>query len=153
MAMRTYQGAVTVEVPADLVQSFVTSAAAVGPCLPDILALQVTAPTTFTATVRVGVGPVRGAFDLNAEIFPDADGQGARLTVRGGGLVNGVDIKSRLALTPVSPASTELVWEADVAISGPLAALGGRLIDGQAAKITAQLFQNIRQTMTGASAS
>ncbi len=151
--MRTYQGAVTVDVPADRVQSFVTSAEAVGPCLPDILALKVTAPTTFTARVRVSVGPVRGAFDLSAEIFPEDDGQGARLAVRGGGLGNGLDIKSRLGVTPVSPASTELSWQADVAISGPLAALGSRLIDAQAAKITAQLFQNIQQTMSDASAS
>ena len=50
---------------------------------------------------------------------------------------------SELQLAEVAPGSTELRWEARVTISGPLAALGARLIDGQAKRITAQLFDNI----------
>jgi hypothetical protein len=150
--MRTYEGTVTVEAHAAHAFSFITSAEAVGPCLPDVLALEVQDPTHFTAKVRVGLGPVRGALDLAAVIVPEDSGQGARLEVRGGGMGSGLDIKSQLTLTPVSPSATELRWTAEVGISGPLATLGARLIDGQAAKVTAQLFQNIRENMAAAPA-
>jgi carbon monoxide dehydrogenase subunit G len=145
--MREYQGTVSVAAPAHRTFAFVSSAEQVGPCMPDLLGLTVRAPEQFEAKVRVGVGPVRGTFVLNATIFPDAAGTGARLQVRGGGLGNGVTIDSQLSLAERGERETDLEWHAQVSVSGPLAALGGRVIDGQASRIAAALFENIRHAL------
>ncbi len=141
--MHTYTGTLALEAPLERVYRFITAAADVGPCMPDVASVDVKDDTHFQARVRVGVGPVRGSFDLSAAIVPDGEGKSAALEVRGGGMGSGVDIASELQLAEVAPGSTELRWEARVTISGPLAALGARLIDGQAKRITAQLFDNI----------
>jgi uncharacterized protein len=128
----------------DTVRRFLTDPDQVGRCLPDLQELQVTGERSLLAFVRIGVGPIRGRFRMEAELEPAGEQIG--LNLKGSGMGNGLSLTSRMALTAAGGA-TELAWSAEASVSGPLAGIGGRLLEGQAKKTIEQLFVNIRQSL------
>lgn len=142
--MKTYQGIVVMDAPLNVVWDFVQDPDAIGRCMPDVVEYQVLDDRHLHAKVRVGVGPVRAVFDMNAAIELLPEPYHARLDAQGGGMGSGFHLLSTMHITQES-AQVSLNWIADVSVSGPLATLGGRLLDNQVKKITEQVFENIRQ--------
>lgn len=149
--MRTYQGDFDIGLPRSTVWAFVTDPQKVGPCIPDLLQLDVESETRFRAVVRVGVGPVRGKFNLNNEMTVTEPEVSAEISINGGGMGSRVDIKAHMTLTDTENGGTKLNWRCDAAISGPIASLGGRLIDNEAKKITEKMFTNLREALSSVS--
>ncbi|UYZ11645.1 carbon monoxide dehydrogenase subunit G [Brevibacillus sp. WF146] len=146
--MKTYSGDFTIPVSRDMVWNFLMDPHKVGPCLPDLLSMDVSDNHHFRAKVRVGVGPIRGAFDLANSITVEEEGKSASMSVKGGGMGSGVDMNANMRLEDLEEEQgTLLKWTCDVVVSGPIATIGGRLIDGQARKITEQVFENIRNAL------
>jgi carbon monoxide dehydrogenase subunit G len=52
-----------------------------------------------------------------------------------------------MSLTPVSADETTMDWTADVNVSGTIASVGARLLEGTARKLTAQFFDCFRQKL------
>ncbi|MCL6634099.1 MAG: carbon monoxide dehydrogenase subunit G [Alicyclobacillus herbarius] len=144
--MRTYEGEFTIEQPREKIWAFVTDPHKMGTCIPDLIELNVESETRFRTLVKVGVGPVRGKFDLTSELTVTEPGKAAALSIRGGGMGSGVDMKAQMELSDVD-GGTLLKWRCDVVISGPIASLGGRLIDGEARKITEKVFTNLKNAL------
>ncbi|MDN4594181.1 CoxG family protein [Polycladomyces subterraneus] len=149
--MRTYQGDFVIDLPRQTVWEFVMDPQRVGPCVPDLLKLDVESETRFHTLVRVGVGPVRGKFNLTVEVAVTEPEESAELSVRGGGMGSRVDMKAKLNLSDTESGGTKLDWRCDAAISGPIASLGGRMIDNEARKITEKLFANLREALSSVS--
>ncbi|SFI71555.1 SRPBCC family protein [Thermoflavimicrobium dichotomicum] len=149
--MRTYQGDFVIDLPRSSVWAFITDPERVGPCIPDLLKLDVESETRFHAVVRVGVGPVRGKFKLSTELTVTEPEVSAELSIRGGGMGSGVDMKAKLTLSDTENGGTKLDWRCDAAISGPVASLGGRLIDNEAKKITEKMFNNLSKALSSVS--
>jgi carbon monoxide dehydrogenase subunit G len=147
--MRTYQGEFTIEKPRRQVWAFVTDPHRMGPCIPDLIELNVESENRFRTLVKVGIGPVRGKFDLTSELTVEEPGRTASLSIRGGGMGSGVDMKAAMELSDTS-GGTILKWRCDTVISGPIASLGGRLIDGEARKITEKVFANLKAALLSA---
>lgn len=132
------------------VSRFVTDPNQVGRCLPDLQELTVADPQHFTAFVKIGVGPIRGKFKMEVELAPSADGREMAMKLKGSGMGNGLAMNSTMKLVEAGPDRTELHWSAEASVSGPLAGVGGRLLEGQAKKTTEALFANIRQALESA---
>lgn len=141
-----FSGTETIKATRAEVRAFVLDPDRVGRCLPDLQELQVADERHFTAVVRMGVGPVRGRFKLEVELTPDAAGDAAAISIRGAGLGSGLAMNSQIRLADVAD-GTDLDWEAEANVSGPLATVGGRLLEGQAKKTIEQLFASIRQNL------
>lgn len=144
--MRTYQGDFTIATSSDDVWAFVIDPNKMGHCIPDLLALDVQSETQFRTLVRVGVGPVRGKFDLVSELSVVEDGEEAALVIKGGGMGSGVDMQAGVKVSNAEQ-GTQLSWTCDVRVSGPIASIGGRLIDNEARKITEKVFANMREAL------
>jgi hypothetical protein len=70
------------------------------------------------------------------------------MSVKGGGMGSGINMSAKLFLEDLEDQQgTLLKWTCDVVVSGPIATIGGRLIDGQARKITQQVFENIQNAL------
>ncbi len=138
-------GVERVSVEKAVVYGFVTDPHRVGNCMPDLQELTVQDERHMVAIVRVGIGPIRGKFKMEAAITPE-DGEGLALKLKGNGMGNGIAMESRMKLVAVD-GGTELHWSAEASVSGPLAGVGGRLLEGQARKTTEQLFINIRKAL------
>lgn len=148
--MRTYEGEFTIDRPRETVWAFVTDPHKMGTCIPDLIELNVESENRFRTLVRVGVGPIRGKFDLTCELTVTEPGAAASLAIRGGGMGSGVDMKAEMSLSDVE-GGTHMKWRCDAVVSGPIASLGGRLIDGEARKITEKVFTNLKNALNALS--
>jgi carbon monoxide dehydrogenase subunit G len=138
------------EIPAsrDAVWAFVTDPEKVAWCLPEVVSVNVQDPTHFDVVVRVGVGPVRGNFKLKAELQPDPAANRVTVKVSGGGFGSTVDLKAATEILDAGDGPALLKWTGEAEVRGPVAAVGGRVIDDQARKVIQQTFVNVRQRLT-----
>jgi|GEM_PF-479175 len=128
--------------------AFVTDPNRVGRCMPDLDELQVSDSRHFVAVVKVGVGPVRGRLKIEAEMKTDDARLGdLDLTAKGSGMGSGMVLTSHMHIEPTGGGGAELQWSAETSVSGPLASVGGRLLEGQAKKKTQAMFDAIRQAL------
>jgi carbon monoxide dehydrogenase subunit G len=130
------------------VWAFVNDPDKVGHCLPDLKELTVHDPTHFDAVVGVGLGPVRGRFRFKFELQPDAAAHRMNMKISGGGLGSAVDLTAGADVVPAPASGTILKWNGAAIMRGPVAAVGGRVLDAQAHKLIAQTFANVREKLS-----
>jgi carbon monoxide dehydrogenase subunit G len=143
-----YQGEEQIPVGREAVWTFVTDPEKVGRCLPDVLEVAVHDPTHLTAVVQVAVGPVRGKFTLKVELVPDPSESRIELKISGGGFGSAMDLTAAADLTEAGANQTTLRWSGQAVARGPVAAVGGRVLDAQAQKLIARAFANVRQQLS-----
>ena len=144
-----YSGQERVTAGVDQVWAFVNDPEKVGHCLPDVIDVTVQDPTHFDAVVAVGVGPVRGRFKFKFELQPDAAARRMNLKITGGGLGSALDLTAGADIAAVDPSTTLLNWSGEAVMRGPVAAIGGRVLDAQAQKLITQTFANVRNKVSG----
>lgn len=134
------------------VWAFINDPAKVASCLPDLLESNVHDARTFDATVKVGVGPVRGKFKFNIELEPRSDGNHMDLKISGGGLGSVVDLLAGADLLENDDATTMLDWKGSASMRGPVATIGGRVLDAQAHRVISTTFENVKKQLGGVTA-
>jgi uncharacterized protein len=144
-----YSGQERIAAGADTVWAFVNDPDKVGHCLPEVISVSVRDPTHFDAVVRVGVGPVRGTFNFKFELQPDAAARRMVMKISGGGFGSALDLTARADLVPDGERETRLDWSGEAVMRGPVAAVGGRVLEAQAQKLIAQTFASVRETLQG----
>jgi carbon monoxide dehydrogenase subunit G len=149
--VRTYQGDFISDLPRPYVWAFLIDPQRIGTCIPDLLQMDVESETRFRTIVRVGLGPVRGKFNLMTDLTVTEPEESAELSIRGGGMGSGVDMKAEITLSDTENGGTKLDWRCNAVISGPIASIGGRLIDNEARKITEKMFANLRDSLSSVS--
>jgi carbon monoxide dehydrogenase subunit G len=132
----------------DAVWAFVTDPERVGRCFPDVVDVTVQDPTHFEAVVKVGVGPVRGNFKMKVELLPAPSKRRIDMKISGGGFGSTVDLASGADLVDAGDGTTLLKWSGQAEARGPVATVGGRVLDAQAQKLIAQAFGNVRKQLT-----
>jgi hypothetical protein len=143
-----YTGEEKIPVGLDAVWAFVTDPEKVGRCFPDVVDVTVQDTTHFEAVVKVGVGPVRGKFKVKVELLPAPSKRRMDMKMSGGGFGSTVDLTSGADLVDAGDGTTLLRWSGQAEARGPIAAVGGRVLDAQAQKLITQAFGNVRQQLT-----
>jgi carbon monoxide dehydrogenase subunit G len=143
-----HSGEEKIPVGFDGVWAFVTDPESVGRCFPEVLDVTVQDPTHFETTVKVGVGPVRGKFKLKVELLPDRPKRRLDMKISGGGFGSTVDLLAGADLVDAGDGATLLKWSGQAEARGPIAAVGGRVLDAQAEKMIARAFGNVRQQLS-----
>jgi len=143
-----YSGEEAIAAGTETVWAFVTDPGKVGRCFPDVLDVTVQDPTHVEAVVRVGVGPVRGKFKLKVELLPDAERRRIDMKISGGGFGSAVDLTAGADVVDAGAGRTLLKWGGQAVARGPVATVGGRVLDAQAKKLIEQAFANVRQTLS-----
>jgi uncharacterized protein len=143
-----YTGEEKIPASLDKVWAFVTDPQKVGHCFPDVVDVTVQDATHFEAIVKVGVGPVRGKFKMKVELVPADSKRRIEMKMSGGGFGSTVDLTSGADIFDAGDGMTLLKWSGQAEARGPVAAVGGRVLDAQAEKLIAQAFSNVRQQLT-----
>ena len=143
-----YSGEEQIPADSDTVWTFITDPERIGRCLPDVQSVTVHDPRHFDAVVGVAVGPVRGKFTFKFELQPDEAARRMNMKITGGGFGSAVDLTAGADLIPGEGPTTLLRWDGKAIMRGPVAAVGGRVLDGQARKLITQTFSNVRQQLT-----
>jgi carbon monoxide dehydrogenase subunit G len=143
-----YSGEEKITAAPAAVWAFVQDPEKVGRCLPDVVDVTVQDPSHVDAVVRVAVGPVRGTFKLKLELVPNPAARRIDMKVTGGGFGSAVDLTSGADVVDVPDGTTLLKWSGQAIARGPIAAVGGRVLDAQAKKLIEQAFANVRQQLS-----
>ena len=144
-----YNGQERITAGVDQVWAFVNDPEKVGRCLPDVIDVTVQDPTHFDALVAVGVGPVRGRFKFKFELQPDAASRRMNMKISGGGLGSALDLTAGADIVAADPSTTLLKWSGEAVMRGPVAAIGGRVLDAQSQKLITQTFANVGSKVSG----
>jgi carbon monoxide dehydrogenase subunit G len=145
-----HSGEERIPASADTVWAFVTDPEKVGRCFPDLIDLTVKDATHVDANVRVGVGPVRGKFTLKVELIPHAVERRIDMKMNGSGFGSAVDLTAGADVLDQGDGTTLLKWSGQAIPRGPVAAVGGRVLEAQAKKLIEQAFTNVRRALSPA---
>jgi carbon monoxide dehydrogenase subunit G len=148
-----YHGEEIIDADTATVWAAITDPAWIGECLPDVLEVNVRDRTHFDAVAQVGVGPVRGKFKLKFELMPAADGSRLDMKISGGGFGSAVDLTAGADLIDAGGGTTRLAWSGQAIARGPVAAVGGRVLDAQAQALISRTFATVRERLSPASRS
>src|SRR5436305_730158 len=127
-----FSGTVDIAAPRDRVWAFVIDPNQVGQCGPGVESIEVIDATHFKATAKVGIGFISARFVVNMEMAEQTPPDRAVIKAHGQAPGSAVDATASMTLSDLDGGSTRMDWNADVAIAGTLASLGGRLIEGTA---------------------
>ena len=147
-----YSGQESIPTGKDKVWAFINDPAKVSTCLPDVIETKINDARNFDATVKVAVGPVNGKFTFKVTLMPAASGDHMDLKINGGGFGSVVDLLAGADIKDGGGSTTTLDWTAKASMRGPVATVGGRVLDAQAKRIISATFANVRTKVTEAAA-
>ena len=98
--------------------------------------------THFKVVSGLGVGAVRIRFQLDVELSDIVEGERLRMRARGKAPGSAVEVVSALRLEETGRSATRLNWSAVSDISGAVATVGGRLLEGTARKLTEEFWSD-----------
>ena len=144
-----FQGTVDIAAPRDKVWAFVIDPNQVGQCGPGVETIEVMDDTHFKATAKVGIGFISARFIVNMEMAELRPPDQAVIKAHGQAPGSAVDATAQMSLSDGANGDTRMDWNADVMISGSLASLGARLIEGTANKMIGQTFDCMKSKLEG----
>lgn len=139
----SYSGQEKVQAAPAAVWAFVQDPERVARCLPEVQDVKVIDANNMEANVKVGVGMVRGNFKFKINVQPDQANNRVNVVVQGGGLGSVIDMTAGANVLDNGDGTTTLDWNGDADMRGPVATVGGRMLDSQAQKLISQTFQNM----------
>jgi uncharacterized protein len=145
-----FEGTVEIAAPRDRVWAFVMDPQQVGQCGPGVETIDVADDTHFKATARVGIGFISARFVVNMEFTDVTAPEGATIKAHGQAPGSAVDANARMRLSDGDAGGTRMDWSADVTISGTLASVGARMIEGTADMMIGQTFDCMKSKLEGA---
>lgn len=143
-----FEGAEDIGAPRDRVWAFLTDPHQVTSCAPDLQSVEVQDPAHFTVVVRAGVGPIKATFTMRVEFAELVMPERATVRARGQAPGSAVEMLNTLELSGEGDRTT-MRWTSDVTVSGMIASVGARLLQGAANKTTRQVFACIKQKLEG----
>ena len=144
-----FEGTVAIDAPRDKVWAFVVDPQQVGQCGPGVESIEVIDDTHFKAVAKVGIGFINARFSVNMEMAEQEPPNRAVIKAHGQAPGSAVDATAAMTLSDGEAGGTRMDWNADVAISGSLASLGARLIEGTANKMIGQTFDCMKEKLEG----
>jgi carbon monoxide dehydrogenase subunit G len=146
-----FQGQEHIARPKDAVWQFISDPKNIAESLPDVIDYTIRDQHSFDANVQVAVGPVRGKFKFAIELQPQPAGDRMNLKIGGGGFGSVLDLLAEADIK-ADGESTVLDWRGTATVRGPIATLGGRVLDAQARHVIATTFSNINERLSGTAA-
>ncbi|HEX6715563.1 MAG TPA: carbon monoxide dehydrogenase subunit G [Pyrinomonadaceae bacterium] len=111
-------------------------------CIPGCERLEKTGENTFAATIRAGVGSIKGIFNGTARLEDLREPQHLRIVVDGKGTPGFLKGSGDLDLQEAE-SGTKVTYAGDVQVGGTIASVGQRMIQGTAKMMAAQFFTSL----------
>jgi len=116
--------------------------------IPGIERLEARGPSEFAIAMRVGVGPIVGSYAGTLSITDSAPGSACSLRASASGARGSVTAEVEIQLEGAD-GGTDVAYEADAAVTGPVAAVGQRMIAAVARRLAAQFFTAVDAAIAG----
>ncbi|HEV2126250.1 MAG TPA: carbon monoxide dehydrogenase subunit G [Chloroflexota bacterium] len=111
-------------------------------CLPGCERFEAPGPDTFEATMRLGVGFLKGTYRGTIRVEEQRPYEYLRLSVRGSGMLGAMEARGsvRLEQPTAGVPITYVHYDGEAEIRGRVAALGQRVIDSTATRLIGLFF-------------
>lgn len=107
---------------------------------PGVESVEIIDPTHFKVVSGFGVGSIKIGFTMDVQLLDLVPRRSARMRVRGKAPGSAVDVLSNIEIQDAGPDRVRLNWSATSDISGAVAGVGARLMEGAARKLTEQFW-------------
>jgi len=132
----------------DKVWDYVSDPAKVIECVPGVQNYTIGENKRITAAVKVSIGFIRGTFQTQTKVVKeDRDTHAAILELTGSGAGSGFNAAVNIGVAAVG-AESDVTWDANVSINGPLGSLAKPLVEGNIKKIVTQLFDCVKAKLS-----
>lgn len=138
-----FEGAQEIKAPRQRVWEFVTNPDNLAQCLPDLKSLEVEGEDKFNATVRAGIGFIKGDFKFRLALLDKVPPSHARLSGTGTGAGSSVDLDASMDLAETD-GQTKLIYKAVVKVGGAMATLAQSMFQRKAESIVTDVFSSVR---------
>ncbi len=138
----TGSGSVTVPQARELVFAMLLDPVLLRQVIPGCHALDLVGTNSYRADVSLGAGPVRGRFDANVRLCELDPPHFAKLEGRVIGSLGTAGGTGHIRLFDV-PEGTRADYEYEIAISGKVASIGGRMLEGAARAVIGLFFRQL----------
>jgi carbon monoxide dehydrogenase subunit G len=142
-----FSGSQTIAAPLEKVWAFLLDVNNVASCAPGFQSLEQLGEEHWKALISVGVGPVKAKFNLDVTRPEKREPEFMAVKARGKAPGSAVDLAGDMQLSAIDVNQTKMDWNAQVTISGSIASVGARLINGTAEKMTNQFFSCLQSKL------
>jgi 2-furoyl-CoA dehydrogenase large subunit len=143
-------GSAEVGAPPEAVWAMLLDADALASIIPGAHSVEKLSPTHFRAEVTLGVGPVKGRYRAEIELFDLAPPSRVKLRGAAVGALGAADGEGQVTLAQTS-AGTRLSYTYEAKIGGKAASVGGRLLDAAARIVIRQFFEALARRVAPSS--
>jgi carbon monoxide dehydrogenase subunit G len=144
------QGSHTLGASRDEVWSALHDPQVLTDALPGLRELTRVGGNEYEVSIEFGAGAVRGVYDGKLALADETEHQACTIRASASGAAGLVDALARVRLEEAGRGATELHYDAEATIAGPVAGVGQRLIAATAKRTVSQFLKGIETTMTGA---
>ena len=142
-----FSGTQTVAAPIEKVWAFLMDVNNVAACAPGFQSLEVMEDEHWKAVVAVGVGAVKAKFTLDVTRPEMREPENMTMKGRGKAPGSAVDLSGDMHLSSAGNSDTQMDWKATVVVSGTIASVGARLLQGTAQRLTGQFFDCLKTSL------
>ena len=143
----SFSGAPEVAAPIDQVWPKIIDPHYVAKHGPGVESVDVIDERHFKVITAFGVGAIKLRFGIDVEMTEMTPPTHAAIKARGKAPGSAVEITAVLDLASIDATRTRLTWKADTEISGTVASVGARLMEGTARKLTEQFWTQFAASM------
>lgn len=142
-----FEGSTEIAAPRERVWAFVMDPHQVAGCGPGVESVEILDEERFRIKTSVGIGFIKARFTVDTELFDVEEPERANLRGRGQAPGSAVEFVARMNLRDGGHESIVLDWSSDVTLTGKLASLGARMIEGTAKKLIGQTFDCMKSRL------
>lgn len=142
-----FEGSTEIAAPRERVWAFVMDPHQVAGCGPGVESVEILDEKRFRIKASVGIGFIKARFTVDTELFDVKQPERANLRGRGQAPGSAVEFVARMNLRDGADGSNVLDWSSDVTLTGKLASLGARMIEGTAKKLIGQTFDCMKSRL------
>jgi uncharacterized protein len=126
--------------PRERVYGFMLDPETLRQCLPGCERLEEIGPDEYEATMKIGIGAIRGVYQGRVKISNRNEPSSYTMLVEGKGPAGNVSGEGNIVLSEVE-GGTKVDWSGVANVRGTLARIGGRVIQPAAKTIVGQFFK------------
>jgi len=145
-----FSGSQIIAAPIETVWAFLVDVNNVAHCAPGFQSLEVLDDEHWKAVVSVGVGAIKTKFTMDVTRPEMREPEVMIVKGRGKAPGSAVDMSGDMRLTALDGGKTQMDWKASVVVSGTIASVGARLLQGTAERLTGQFFDCLKTTLQSA---
>jgi uncharacterized protein len=143
-----FSGSPTIEAPRERVWQRLMDPHFVAQSAPGVESVEPLDPTHFKVISGFGVGSIKVRFTMDVELFDIIAGKSAKMRVRGKAPGSAIDVVSSMGIEEAGSGSSQLNWSATSEVSGTVASVGARLMEGTARKLTEQFWTDFARRVS-----